>query len=619
MSHFTADQYIGGHFVWFTGVVEDRMDPEMMGRVRVRCFGFHTDSKSLIKTEDLPWATVLLPNNSASISGVGVNPQLVPGTWVVGFFRDGPSAQDPIVMGSIASVPGQKIPASKGFSDPNGEFPRYVGEPDIPKRSREINTTPRATITASGGNVKYTEPPDQYAAKYPYNHMYQSESGHILEFDDTPGAERINIEHNSGSFVELHKNGDIRIRSTGNQYNASLGGFNVYVEKDAQVIVKGNMYARVSGETHVSSERSVTVETSKNMTLGAMGDVDIIGWNVRVSSSASGRIDLNYEPEVIEVNLSDYAYGEPIFASPGGGGTAGAAPGGTYAGSATELALDYQKDEPLPAPTALEPVPTPTTGVTVEGADHNREDLGAVSSKYESNGSPAAIGWDSTGGASWGEYQIASKTGTFRNFMKFLSKRYPGLNAKLEAAGGAAAAVANPADETALAQSIAAAKAAKAAGEPTPTPTMTTTQLLRNLKATPFAQAWVALSKSEPDFKIAQHDFIKATHYDPLAKKIKTATGVDINDGKHSAGFQDAIWSIGVQHGPGSSIPIKGMQAATGTTDADYIKAIYAERSNVDKYFSRSTQAVKDSVAKRYTRELRDCLALAGGDTTGLA
>ena len=30
-------------FVWFTGVVEDRNDPSSLGRVRVRCVGFHTD------------------------------------------------------------------------------------------------------------------------------------------------------------------------------------------------------------------------------------------------------------------------------------------------------------------------------------------------------------------------------------------------------------------------------------------------------------------------------------------------------------------------------------------------------------------------------------------------
>ena len=43
-------------FVWFTGVVEDRQDPDKLGRVRVRCVGYHTDNKIKIPTADLPWA-----------------------------------------------------------------------------------------------------------------------------------------------------------------------------------------------------------------------------------------------------------------------------------------------------------------------------------------------------------------------------------------------------------------------------------------------------------------------------------------------------------------------------------------------------------------------------------
>ena len=31
--------------MWFTGVVEDRIDPEYLGRVKVRCIGLHTDDK----------------------------------------------------------------------------------------------------------------------------------------------------------------------------------------------------------------------------------------------------------------------------------------------------------------------------------------------------------------------------------------------------------------------------------------------------------------------------------------------------------------------------------------------------------------------------------------------
>ena len=93
-------------FVWFIGVVEDRNDPSQLGRFRVRCFGFHTDDKGQIPTEELPWAVPLQNVTSAAINGIGRSPTgLVEGSWVVGFFLDGERAQEPVVMGSIATAP----------------------------------------------------------------------------------------------------------------------------------------------------------------------------------------------------------------------------------------------------------------------------------------------------------------------------------------------------------------------------------------------------------------------------------------------------------------------------------------------------------------------------------
>ena len=96
-------------FVWFTGVVEDRNDTLYLGRLKVRCIGWHTDKKTPgegIPTEDLPWADVVMPVTSASISGIGSSPTgVVPGTHVFGFFRDGKEAQEPVVLGTIGGIP----------------------------------------------------------------------------------------------------------------------------------------------------------------------------------------------------------------------------------------------------------------------------------------------------------------------------------------------------------------------------------------------------------------------------------------------------------------------------------------------------------------------------------
>ena len=76
-------------FHWFVGVVESREDPSQLGRVQVRVLGIHTDNKTSIPTEDLPWATVMQPTTSSANSGIGTSPSfIIEGSWVVGFFMD---------------------------------------------------------------------------------------------------------------------------------------------------------------------------------------------------------------------------------------------------------------------------------------------------------------------------------------------------------------------------------------------------------------------------------------------------------------------------------------------------------------------------------------------------
>ena len=83
-------------FQWFVGVVEDRQDPKTLGRLRVRCLGYHTEDFIKLPTSDLPWSHVMNPITSATVSGIGQTPLgAVEGTWVVGFFQDGAMLSNP--------------------------------------------------------------------------------------------------------------------------------------------------------------------------------------------------------------------------------------------------------------------------------------------------------------------------------------------------------------------------------------------------------------------------------------------------------------------------------------------------------------------------------------------
>ena len=140
-----ANQYSAktfANFQYFVGVVEDRNDPKMLGIVRVRCYGIHPDEKSNVATENLPWASPIMPYNSASTSGVGMSPTgPVEGTWVFGFFVDGIEFQKPMILGTLVGAPTDPSNPAFGFHDPNGIYPIIdtPGETDVNALARGLD------------------------------------------------------------------------------------------------------------------------------------------------------------------------------------------------------------------------------------------------------------------------------------------------------------------------------------------------------------------------------------------------------------------------------------------------------------------------------------------------
>ena len=152
-------------FQWFMGVVEDRNDPLQQGRLRVRVFGLHTDQKSKddfhgIPTEELLWMHPMMPINSASMSGIGNSPTgAVEGTNVVGFFRD-KFCQDGVIMGTVGGTYAEKPNSSKGFSDPNGVYPTYIGN-DVNVLARGVepsDTDVNVTVVTKPDGIVVKEP-----------------------------------------------------------------------------------------------------------------------------------------------------------------------------------------------------------------------------------------------------------------------------------------------------------------------------------------------------------------------------------------------------------------------------------------------------------------------------
>ena len=238
-------------FIWFTGVVEDRDDPDKLGRVRVRAVGYNTEDKDDIPTADLPWAWVMNPTTVPSMGGMGETPPfLVEGSWVLGFFRDPPLFQEPIILGSLPGFNLELPDGSKGFNDPNGKYPKsaYLNESDVNRRARN------SSVTKTNIESQISVPNDPYNSKYSNNHIYQTESGHYKEYDDTPNAERIKEFHKSGTFYEIHPSGDSVVNIIGKGYRVVASNDSIHIKGDANLVVDGNYNITCKNKTETITE-----------------------------------------------------------------------------------------------------------------------------------------------------------------------------------------------------------------------------------------------------------------------------------------------------------------------------------------------------------------------------
>jgi hypothetical protein len=370
-------------FIWFIGVVEDRNDPLELGRVRVRCLGYHTDDLSAIPTSSLPWAHVMHPTTDPSMHGMGTTPSfLVEGGYVCGFFRDVGEHQQPVVIGTLPGIPessgGKENTYSKGFNDPRhknsnqtnvnggkdyampyddetfnptdrlkdiggeieGEIKKEVrpdygkesygpyplggfvngkddkdgvfsrasghtfGESDTNRLARgsdhgvltakDNNTTQDILLANSDSSWKEPLTTDtnknsrpRYGSKYPYNHVFESESGHIKEYDDTPGSERIHEYHTVGTFYEIDADGNKQTRVVGDNYEVIAGSNYVNIKGTANLTIDSNCNTYIKGDWNIQVDGNVNEVIGGTLTQSVTGAV-LETYNSSLNTNISG-------------------------------------------------------------------------------------------------------------------------------------------------------------------------------------------------------------------------------------------------------------------------------------------------------------------------------------------
>ena len=373
-------------FVWWNGVVEDRKDPLMIGRCRVRILGWHTADKAELPTAYLPWAYPVMPITSGSQTNAGDAPVgPVEGTWVMGYYRDGELAQEPVMIGTMPGIPENLAKQNTGFNDPRLDvqnvdrqqrppveppttslmgwpyppkglefsagqevqiteftneqrqaevgkslYPRYTNKPTtsiyargvsdsstglpdagiigsknsnldsgtiktkftpseklLTRLSETATTEVDSTFFTIDSETKIEQPPSAYSAAYPFNHVYESESGHLVEIDDTPTKERLHWYHRSGTFTEFHPKGNRVDAVRGTHYHMVTGNLESITSGQEKKIVRNDSFSKyVKSKFETISDDMIVTSSNGDIILGAPAGTTLIsGGNVLIDAS----------------------------------------------------------------------------------------------------------------------------------------------------------------------------------------------------------------------------------------------------------------------------------------------------------------------------------------------
>jgi hypothetical protein len=296
--------------LFFIGVVENRIDERLEGRVQVRAFGIHGTVND-IPSEDLPWAIPIMGSYDANTPPPPLN------SWVFGFFLDGRDAQQPMILGLIPTQMTQvvnpevngwgAIPPTDADLLSQGSRPEDFGQPSQSRLMRgenieetyvlnqEMNRL-KSVSAAGSSDLNWSEPSTAYNSQYPFNRVIETAGGHSIELDDTPGAERIMIYHKSGSFVQIDTNGTKTDKSMGDKYEINHRNQHVYIggrslvtiQGDSHVLVNGNKTEEITGDyvqlVHGNHMLSVAGQSNFN----ASDEIQIRAAKLRFEANVEG-------------------------------------------------------------------------------------------------------------------------------------------------------------------------------------------------------------------------------------------------------------------------------------------------------------------------------------------
>ena len=225
-------------------------------------------------------------------------------------------------LGSLIQEKGKSVEKvgvnPTGSDDPSGQYPRheYWYEPSTNKAARGAR---RNELKLNGGTEKSNDVDEGLTSDPTKNSVNESESGHVIEIDDTPGGERILIRHRTGSGVEMRADGTIVINTTKNRITVVQGEENVQVEGNANIQYNGNLNVEVTGDYNLDIAGNYNLFVGGNVKEGIEGSHRTTVRGPRGDVTLSSRSETTTGKKVVTQldSVTDVAKGKRQIATEG--------------------------------------------------------------------------------------------------------------------------------------------------------------------------------------------------------------------------------------------------------------------------------------------------------------
>jgi len=147
--------------------------------------------------------------------------------------------------------------------------------------------------TADGKS--WSEPVIPWQAIYPYNHVHQTESGHVVEMDDTPNFERLHWYHRTGTFTEIHPVGIKVDKIVNNYYNIILGAKYTHIEAGDYTTVDGSQENYILGNKvdKVDGDYAIAIKRGRFNVNNTLGAINLIAGKMTLKASETLTLSAN--------------------------------------------------------------------------------------------------------------------------------------------------------------------------------------------------------------------------------------------------------------------------------------------------------------------------------------